>query len=117
DLRGLRARVGELCGELAVVGEEQGAARVEIEAPHGDDAGAHAAQQLPHGRPALGIRERTDHAARLVEHAVDQRLRDESLPVELDLRRPGIRLGAELGDDLTVYPYPTRQDQLLGLAP
>ena len=61
----------EPVGQLAVVGEQQQALGVEVEAAHREHPGL-VGHQLDHGRPALGVVGGGDHAGRLVQQVVDE---------------------------------------------
>ena len=87
-------------GELAVVREDDQALGVVVEPADrievALDAGAR--QQIDHRRPALRVRPRADHAARLVNQQVPALGRLEPAAVDLDLVAIRIGLGAELRD-------------------
>jgi len=116
-LRDGALRVEEAVGERAVVRGEQRAARREVEAADREEAHAVTVEVRGHGGPALGVGQGGHDAPRLVEDHVDEVLRDDALPVELDLVGPRIGLGAELGDDLAVHADAARGDDVLRRAP
>src|SRR6185369_13856904 len=64
--------MSESLGELAIVGAEQRAAGVKVEAPYRDDARSSILEQLTDRGPAFGIAQRAHHATRLVQHDVHQ---------------------------------------------
>jgi len=116
-LLGLVARVRERVGEIAVVGAEQRATGVEIQAPHGYDANAYRFEQLRDRGPSLRVAQGTHHTARLVQHDVHERLGHQPLAVDLDLGLSRIDPHAELIDHSTVDLHPTFRDQFLGGTP
>ena len=71
DLLDLVARVREAVGERAVVGQEQHAGGVGVEAADRDDS-RRVVDQLDDGRPAAGVAGGGDDAGRLVQEHVDE---------------------------------------------
>ena len=102
DLGHAVARVGQPEGQLAVVGEEQGPFRVEVEPPDRIDAGREVLEQVQHGRPPERVFDADDAAGRLVEEDVERPLllAADRLSVHLGPVLAGIDLLAELEDDL-----------------
>jgi hypothetical protein len=111
----LLSRVEQRHGEVPVVREEQRPARVEVEAPHRNDARPDATHVLRHGRSPLGIRHGADDVPRLVEDDVHELLTGNGGTVHLDPVHIRVGLGPELGHDLPVHRDPPRRDELLGL--
>jgi hypothetical protein len=123
------ARMGEGVGEGPVVGEEEQALALRIQAPHrvqaGDGGGALAQlrlegreQQFHHGVSGVGIRPGYHAAAGLVEGQVEAlHVAGEGPP----LHRNGVALPvhptAGSGNHLAVDGDLTRGDQLLGVSP
>ena len=66
-LRHLVAGIGEPMAEAMVVGEDQQAGGVLVEAPHREDPAVEPVQELVHGEPPAGIGAGRDVADRLVE--------------------------------------------------
>jgi len=94
--------VRETVRELAVVGEEEGARRVGVEAADGYDARPVVRDELDDGRSSVGVACGAEDAGRLVKEDIGQRLSRERLPVELDpvaLSDEGVQLA---GSPLTV---------------
>jgi mannose-6-phosphate isomerase len=101
--------------EIAVVGDEQGAARVEVEPPHRVDARRrHVAQEIVNGAPALGVAHGRDHPPGLVEDEIHGGLAHDALPVDLDASGSRVDLRPELGDDAAVDAHAPGSHQLLG---
>jgi hypothetical protein len=112
-LRDVLLRVQQPVGELAVVRQQQGAARVKIEPADGVEAHARVRHEVGHRRAALGVAERGDDEPRFVQHDVDGVLVHDAVAIELDLVVPGVSSRAELGDDGAVDAYPTAGDEIL----
>ena len=109
-------RMGELLGQIAVVGEQQQSETVLVETPHRVDAfRAGALHQLHDGFARMRIVERSHIALGLVEHKIDLLFALHAAVVEFHLVG-GQHLGAQLGDDLTVDGHQTRRDEIVGLA-
>jgi hypothetical protein len=88
----LVARVEQPLGERPVVGEQQQALGVVVEAAHRVDVLADVGQQVEDGRTALRVPARRDVAARLVQQDVAVADRDaDALTVDADLVPVGIR--------------------------
>ena len=98
-------------GERPVVGEEERAGRVRVQAPHGHDA-LRDADELDDRPPAVRVARSRDHARRLVQEHVGERLELERPAVELDLVS-GLDERRQAGD-LPVHADAPRTDQLLG---
>ncbi|HQT94716.1 MAG TPA: hypothetical protein PK435_08795 [Thermoanaerobaculaceae bacterium] len=93
------ARVRHPQCELAVVGEDDQTLRTVVEAADGKHALPYlATESIEHRRTAFGVVVGRDHAGRLVEQDVAQRLRrSEALAVDLDRIVRKIGLVAKLG--------------------
>ena len=104
-------------GQLAVVGEQEDALAVEVEAADRGDLDRQVAQVVHHRRAAAVVGDRGDAALGLVEQDVEVGLGVDALAVDRDPVGVGVDLGAELADDLAVDRDPARDDELLGLAP
>ena len=114
----LVARVQQTRGEVPVVGEQQQALRVVVEAAHRVDVLAHLRQQVEHRRPLLRVLPRGHVAARLVEEDVAVARGDaHALAVDADvvMRRVGPRAQFEHGG--AVHRHAPLQDQLFSGAP
>ena len=90
-----KRRVGQAVGQLAVVGQQQQALGVEVEAADREHPGL-GGHQVDHRGAALGVVGGGDHAGRLVEQVVDQAgPHPDGGAVDLDQvvrrRRPGAR--------------------------
>ena len=70
----LVARVGELMGHLAIIGEEQQSLTINIKSAHGVDAGGNI-HEIDDRRATLGVINRRDNADRLMEHQIGARRR------------------------------------------
>jgi hypothetical protein len=114
----LVARVQQARGEVAVVGQQQQALRVVVEAAHRVDVLVHLRQQVEDRRPLLGILPGRHVAARLVEQDVTVARGDpHALAVDAYVvaRRFGPRAQFEDGD--AVHRHPAVQDQRFSGAP
>ena len=111
------ARVKQTFRERAVVGGQQHAARVEIEAADRVHAPRQIAQEVTNARPALGIAHRRDDAARLVKEHVNRRLGGYPLTVHLDAADPRVDLRPEFRHHATIDANAARRDEPLGGAP
>ena len=85
-----------------------------IDTPDGHDARPDVLQVIGDGGPALGILQRADHAPRLVEHEVNERLGDDHPTIDLDACAR-TDLHAELALDAAVHPDSARSDELFGV--
>jgi hypothetical protein len=110
------ARVQQAEREVTVVGEEQRPGGAEVEAPHGDHAGPDAAHVFRHRGTSGRVRHGADDVPGLVKHQVHLGLADHGASIDLDATAGGIRLGSELGHDVTVHLHSSGGDQLLGLS-
>ena len=114
DLLDLVARVRKRVRELAVVGEQERAGRVCVEPADRDDAGG-VVDEVDDGSPPLWVARGRDHARRLVQEDVGERLQLDGAAVELDpvaLRHEGVQLTRPAVDGDAA-----RLDQLVGAAP
>jgi hypothetical protein len=116
-------RLGHVAGrreetrrELAVVGEQQDAFRVEVEAPHRLHRHGEVRQIVHHRRPTAIVRDGGDAGLRLVEQDVERVERDDGLAIEVHLIDVGVDLGAQDGDDVAVDGDASCCDQILGFA-
>jgi len=114
----LVARVEQARREFPVVGEQQQAFRVVIEAPDGVDVLAHLRQQVEHRRPALGVLPRRHVPARLVEQDVAvPRRHPHALAVHSDVVAGRVGPRAEFQDGDAVHRHPAVHDQCFRRAP
>ena len=114
----LVARVQQAGREVAVVGEQQQALRVVVEAAHRVDVLAHVGQQVEDGWPLLGVLPRRHVAARLVEQDVPVARGDaDTLTVHADVVVCGVGPRAEFPDRRAVDRHAAVQDERLGGAP
>ena len=108
-----RRSLGELIGELAVVGDHEQAFAQVVEATDGVKALVFLCEELHHGGTALGVGHGGDKAAGLVEHEVAQALGAlQQLAIDANMVAGGVGLGAKRGDDLTVNLNATAGDHL-----
>ena len=114
-LRNLAARVQEPLREVAVVGHQQDAAGVEVEASDGVHARGNAADQVLDRGPPFRVVQRRHHQARLVDDEVHQVFSDEPPSVDLDLVDAGVGTGPELGHHVPVHSHASAGDQRLGV--
>jgi hypothetical protein len=110
------ARGQELGRQLAVVGEQEHALAVEVEAPHRRHRHRQVGQVVHHRRATAIVGDRGDARLRLVEEHVEVLLGRHRFAVDLDVGGGRVDLGAELGHDHAVDGDPAGGDQLLGLA-
>jgi hypothetical protein len=107
----------ELVGQFAVVGHQEQAFSLVVEAAHGVEALGHLLKELHDGGPALGILDGGDKTLGLVEHVVAQALGSvEQLAVDADVVLCRVGLGSQLGDDLAVYLHAALGNHGLGAA-
>jgi len=106
------ARVGEAEGQLAVVGDDEQALGISVEAAGGIEASILLPEQVEHGLPAALVASRGDRTPRLVQEHVDPGLDHEGTAVELNAVGALIHGRARAGDDLAVNPDSARSDQL-----
>jgi hypothetical protein len=109
----LVARVSERVRKIPVVRAQECAARMEIQAAHRDHAHADGAQQLGDGRAPLWIAQRAHDTARLVQNDVYQRLRHQTIAIDLDFRPSRVDTNAQFVDHAAVDLHAALGDQLL----
>src|SRR5690606_33757052 len=102
--------------EVAIIGEQERTAGVEIQPPYGNNPDSDFPENIERGRTPLRIRHSGQHPSGLVEDTVTERLRLEPPPVEFDHASSGIRFGAQLGNDFSIHPNTTARNQCLRLA-
>ena len=110
-------RVRHLLREVTVVGEQDQAVGVGVEAAHVEEPLRTIGDEL--GQRAIGVRvrHRRGDPGRLVQHEVDVRAdRRQPAPLDADHCRGRVDLGAEPGDDLAVDLHQPGEHQLLALA-
>ncbi len=109
-------RMGELGGEVAVVGEQKHTGGIAVKASHGIDAlVARALHEVKHGSAPIGIVGSRDTVLRLVEQDVALALQSHDLLIVFHLVCVG-DLCAEFGYYLAVDLYQTLLDEFVGLA-
>jgi hypothetical protein len=111
----LEARMSDPIEELTVVGHQQQAGRVSIQAADGDDALWHL-HQIHDRAPSALVTRRSDVAVRLVEHQVTATLPADELAIDAHLLVRRIDADAQLTHDLAVHGDAPLEDQLLGPA-
>ncbi|SIJ35147.1 Uncharacterised protein [Mycobacteroides abscessus subsp. abscessus] len=113
----LVAGMGEAVGQLPVVGEQDEALGVGVEASDVEDPLGAVADVVAEVLAPLGVLHRRDDPGGLVEREVDL-LRARRDPQGVDVDRLGLRIdaGAELGDDVPVDLDPSVEDELLARA-
>jgi len=100
-----------------VVGQEEEAGRVEVEAADRVETPGPAAEQLTHRLPALRVGERAHHAARLVQHhRAPCPARVDALAIDRHQVALRHRARAERPHDHAVDGDAARQDERLGMA-
>ena len=108
--------MGELRGEVSIIGEQKHTGGVAVETSYRVDAlGACVLDQIHDGLTLLRVVTGGDIVLGLVEQDVDFLLDDDGLVVELDLIGAE-DLGSELGDHLSVDGDDAGLDELIGLA-
>ena len=111
------ARMHQVMGEVAVVGEEQETAGVGVQ-PSDREQPAPGRQQLANRTPPLGVVEGGDYADRLVEGVVARRgWLGKRAPAHQHAVTPGLHLRAGLRHQHPVDPHHSRLDQGVALAP
>jgi len=112
------ARVGELGRQVAVIGEDQQALGVEVEASDRIHGFAHPGEEIHHRGPALRIHARGDVAGGLVEQDVAVPLRPfHAAAVHPDVVGGGIGLDAHLTRHDAVHGDASLGHEPLGGAP
>ncbi len=104
----------ESFGEVAVVGEQQHSAGVEVEPPDRHQPHADVPDVVDDRGSSLRVAERAHDVLRLVQCDVDERLGLDAAAVHFHARAAGIGARAELGHHPTVDFHATGHDQLLG---
>jgi hypothetical protein len=104
-------RVQERLRELAVVGQQDHAAGVEVEPADGIDALRDPLHQVGDRGAAFWVAQRRDHFARLVEHVIDGLFGHDARAVHLDAIVLSVGARAELGDYPAVYAHFALGDQ------
>jgi hypothetical protein len=116
-LRHVRGGREEAGRELAIVGEEEDAFRVEVEPADRLDRHGHVREVVHHRQATAIVGDGGDAGLRFVEEDVELVVRDDGLAIDLDLVPFGIDLRAEHADDLAVDADTARGDELFGLTP
>ena len=114
ELRDLAARVGQLLGQVTIVGEQQEACGLLVETTHGEDAlRASIFDEFHHGIAFIRIVRSGDIAFRLVEQDIAELFAVECLATiyHLILRLHFIAHG---GDHLVVHHHATGLDEVVG---
>ena len=103
----LVARVGELVGQLAIIGKQQETLAIDIKPAHGIDAGGDI-DQIDHCRATLGVIHRRDHANGLIQHQVGagRRLTD-GLAINLNHILTEIHPGTGLLNHTAIHRHAT----------
>jgi hypothetical protein len=116
--RSLVARVKEAIRHLAVVGQQQGALGVVVEAPYGKHAPGHVSKEITYRRATLRITQRGDDARRLVQKVpTSGAIDDDRPPVHQHEILRCLDLGAERRhDDPVDRNVPVDDEPLCGAA-
>ena len=110
------ARVRQLAGQLAVIGDEQHAHAVFVEpSDRIDPLGDSTSQQIHDGLVGMRVVERGDEALGFVHHDIDFFLPFDDRPVETHLV-VRIDFRSQFGHDLSVDSHQTGRNQVVGLA-
>jgi hypothetical protein len=117
DARDPLARVEQPGGERAVVGEQQQARGLQVEAPHGIETRRQVAHHVPDRRAAAGVGERRHHAARLVQQDGARPSPPQDLAVDRNHVTVGIGARPELRHRGAVHRDTAGADERLGRAP
>lgn len=112
------ARVEQVLGQLAIIGQDQQAFRFEIEPPDRVDVPADALQQIHHRGTMLGIGSRRDVASRLVQQDVTL-VSDwpDARTVDPDVVVIGVGLLTKFSNGPAVHRDPALFDERLRRAP
>ena len=108
----LVARMGEGIGHIAIIGDEEEAFAVHIEAADVEDAGPAPREEIEDGGAAFLIAGSGDDAARLEEDGVNEWLGAEQTAADFD-GVAGLYIGGEPGDDVPIDSDLARGDELL----
>ncbi len=109
-------RMGELAGQLTVVGKQQHTGGVAVETAHGIDAlGAGTLNDVHHGLTLLRVIARRDAVLGFIEQDIHLLLNRYRLTLELHLVG-ALHLGAEFGHHLAVDGHLALCDIVIGLA-
>ncbi len=103
--------------EVAVVGQQQGAARLVVEATDRVEAQGQVLENLRDSGSPLRVVECGHDGAGLVHKDVDGALGDDALAIELHAVKVSVGAGTELGDDLAVDAHASGLDQAFCCTP
>ena len=104
-------------GKFTVVRAQESAARVEVEPSNRDHAHSNRLQQLSDRWAPFRIAQRTHHAARLVQHDINERLWHQPITIDLDLRFACINPHTQLIDYPAIHFDAPLGDQFLSRTP
>ena len=109
-------RVGELLGDLAVVGEHQHTGGVLVEPSDREHPQFASPEKIHDGLLGVRVAGAGDKALRLVHHDVDLLLALEPLAIEADIVVEDVDLRSKLGHNLSVDGHDTGLDEVVSLA-
>jgi len=116
--RDFKTRMQDALGKFPVIGEQQGAFRIEIKPADREYPLDDSLQKRGDNGTALGITQGGDVASWLIEQNIDFFFRGmDGLAVQTDLMSCGINLDPHVGDDLAVNGDSPCADVLFGRAP
>ena len=104
-------------GEVAVVGEQEHPACLEVEATDGEHAKGELLDVVSDRWTSLRIAEGGDDASGFVEADIDRVFGDDPFAVDFDAILLGIGASSQLRDDATVDTDTTGGDELFGGSP
>jgi len=103
--------------EVAVVGQQQGAARLVVETTDRIEPQGQVLENLRDSGSPLRVVKCGHDGAGLVHQDVDGALGDDALAIELDAVKVSVGAGTELGDDLAVDAHASGLDQAFCCTP
>ena len=108
----LVARVSEMLGEIAIVGEQKQTLGLRVEPADIEEPGKFCRQQVENRVPGMRIAPGGNKAGRLVEEDRERLFWPNELVIDLDVVAR-LDLGAEIGARLTVHRHAPGSDELV----
>src|SRR4030042_1674023 len=100
--------MGELIGEITIIGQKEKSFRIEIETSQRIDPPLYPFEEVHHCGPSCRVFDGGEITFRFINEERDLGLGTEvSFPIHLDMIFEGIGFETELIDDLAVYRHPS----------
>jgi hypothetical protein len=109
--------VRQAVGEVAVIGHEERAARINVKPPHREQPRPRVLEEIDRPAAAGGVVIRAHHAHGLVEKPVFGVLQPQPLSVQSDVLRLGVGLDAQFGRQTAINRDAAGQDDRLACPP